>query len=176
MRRKVSTRDRGKDRRFVILKSMKIIAFLVGCVAGVAGAAPMYTFVDLQPSGYLESFAVAAAGGHQVGHITGAPIGGRFHAAFWTGSAESFVDLHPGAGFVNTFAEATSDSIQVGYGYGPTTGDNTHALLWSGSAASVVDLHPNGYSISEALATNGTQQGGYAELVGTPGFPRAMLW
>jgi hypothetical protein len=54
----------------------------------------------------------------------------------WSGSAASWVDLHP-AGALESVAIATSGSQQVGYAW---FGAWDRASLWSGSAASWVDL------------------------------------
>ncbi len=51
----------------------------------------------------------------------------------------------------------------------------SQALVWAGTADSVVNLHPNGYSSSQALATNGTQQGGWATDALTLN-RHAMMW
>jgi len=93
------------------------------------------------------------------------------HAMLWTGSAASAVDLHPIA-FAYSKALGVHDGQQVGYGssiaYPGLTADApgyhtaSHALLWTGSAASVVDLNPAAFTASEASATNGVQQGGWA--------------
>ena len=106
------------------------------------------------------------------------------HALLWTGSAASVVDLHPAA-YSYSKAMGVHDGQQVGYGsglpYPALTTDSlgyhttSHALLWTGSAASAVDLNPVFFDASEALATNGVQQGGwaYSAIVGTE---RAMMW
>ena len=51
----------------------------------------------------------------------------------------------------------------------------SQALVWAGTADSVVNLHPNGYSSSQALATNGTRQGGWATDALTLN-RHAMMW
>jgi hypothetical protein len=93
------------------------------------------------------------------------------HAMLWTGSAASAVDLHPIA-FSYSKALGVHDGQQVGSGssiaypglLGDAPGYHTasHAVLWTGTAASAVDLNPAGFSASEANATNGVQQGGWA--------------
>jgi uncharacterized membrane protein YgcG len=93
------------------------------------------------------------------------------HAMLWTGSAASAVDLHPVA-FPYSKALGVHDGQQVGYGstlpYPGLPADSiayhttSHAVVWTGTAASAVDLNPIGFSASEANATNGIQQGGWA--------------
>ncbi len=45
--------------------------------------------------------------------------------------------------------------------------DVDHALLWNDTADSAVDLNPNGFRFSYGLGTNGTQQVGVAQGLGT---------
>lgn len=78
---------------------------------------------------------------------------------------DSAVSLQLASGYPNgTEALGISGNEQVGYG-GLAPVNNAqinHALLWHGSANSVVDLNPSGYVQSEATATNGSQEIGYA--------------
>lgn len=106
-------------------------------------------------------------------------------AMMWTGSAASAVVLHPLA-YGYSKALAVRNGQQVGYGSSlpyPTFTDDSlgyhttsHALLWTGSAASVVDLNPLGYDASEALATNGVQQGGWAYSAISATHQHAGVW
>ncbi len=105
------------------------------------------------------------------------------HAMLWTGSAASAIDLHP---TFNPYSKALGvrNGQQVGFtaishypmgdaiGYQP----GTRAVLWTGTAASAVDLHPIGYDASQALATNGTQQGGHAYIALPTPRQHAMMW
>ena len=117
-------------------------------------------------SGFDYSYATGTTGTRHVGDAGG-------HALLWTGTADSYVDLHP-TGFEFSNASDVFENTQVGAGYDPLTGG--HALLWNGTAESVVDLHASGYLHSDALGVWGGQQVGvgYTE----PGFqgPRALLW
>ncbi len=74
-----------------------------------------------------------SSGNHQAGS---AWISGTHHAGFWSGTRDSWVDLHP-ARASSSFAMATDGSRQGG------TVDS-HAALWYGTAASWIDLHPKG--------------------------------
>lgn len=49
------------------------------------------------------------------------------------------------------------------------------AALWTGSAASLIDLNPAGFAASEAVATDGTRQGGWGYITST-GNSHALLW
>jgi hypothetical protein len=102
----------------------------------------------------------------QVGN---AQINGTNRAALWSGSAESFVDLHP-AGATISSLHGTSGSQQVG---GAILGGTTQAGLWSGTAASFVSLHPPGATASDAYAISGSFQVGNAEIGGTT---HAAFW
>lgn len=61
--------------------------------------------------------------------------------------------------------EGIGGGQQVGSGQ---TSSSTHALLWAGTAASAVDLNPASALSSEAIATSGVHQVGYAEGIYTP--------
>jgi hypothetical protein len=93
----------------------------------------------------------------------------------WSGTAASFIDLHPTSGFTGSSAFGTDGTRQVGVG---VTGGVDHALLWSGSAASVVDLHSvlptMMFSSSQAHAIDGNSVYGYAQ--DTSGTYHAIAW
>lgn len=126
--------------------------------------------IQLQPTqfpGYVESAAVGVSGNQQVGYIGTVPGNGGAmqHAAIWSGTAASAVDLHPTLLPTNfdlgTTALSISGGQEVGYGQFSNGSPFSHALLWTGTAASAVDLNPAGASNSIAVNTNGTWQVGY---------------
>ncbi|TMI84873.1 MAG: hypothetical protein E6H04_00450 [Bacillati bacterium ANGP1] len=55
--------------------------------AGTVAQAPLFTAIELHPSGFVESEARGISGGQQVGDIW-VPLG-ETHAALWRGSAGS---------------------------------------------------------------------------------------
>jgi len=129
------------------------------------------SFVDLHSSsGYTWTTCLGTSGGQQVGFgenpIYTVTIQ---HAILWINGVAT--TIHP-ATLPFNFSKALGirNGQQVGYvsnasyPYGETLSYHplSHAVLWTGSAASAVDLNPVGYTASEALATNGTQQGGWA--------------
>jgi hypothetical protein len=130
--------------------------------------------VDLNPAGYTYSGANDTNGIQQVGSGKGSATGGRRHALLWSGTAESFVDLHPD-GFLTSTAVAISDSQQVGWAWSPEKYD--HAMLWTGTAGSCVDLHPTSGLVfmSEAYGVGGGQQVGGGQEVGGSNW-HAFLW
>ncbi len=136
--------------------------------------------VPLHPaSGYSTTVAAATDGGSQVGFGN---VPGHLHAALWTGSAASFVDLDPG-GFYDTQAWGVGGGQQVGFGRtnpAPVTNyQYTRALLWSGTPGSVVNLHPAAYENSELRGTDGIRQVGEAEVFAAThnnGVLHAMVW
>ena len=137
--------------------------------------------VDLHPAGFWgDSIARATAGGQQVGNINFSneknPPVIIVHAALWSGSAESVVDLHPAiAGCDRSYGEDTDGVHQVGFCYCSTAENPYHrALLWQGSAASAVNLHPAEFTQSFAEGVAGDEQVGYA--FGGDGYTRALLW
>jgi hypothetical protein len=123
------------------------------------------SWTDLHPGAALGvsssgSVAYGAGGNQQVGLVSalfGASTS-AFHASLWTGSASSWVDLHP-AGATESIAYATDGSQQAGR---VTVGSIAHAGLWRGTAASWVDLHPAAATLhSTAYGTDGGLQAGY---------------
>jgi hypothetical protein len=100
--------------------------------------------------------------------------GGDGRAALWSGTAVSFVDLHP-AGALSSWARATDGSRQVGGVQFP--GLTGHAALWSGTAESFVDLNAflgTNYGGSGAMAI--WSDGGTTYVVGSGGDNHAILW
>jgi hypothetical protein len=137
--------------------------------------------IQLNPTGFTNSFAYGTDGVHQVGSASGPGTQGNSHAFLWTGSAGSAVDLEP----VNLNGINDSEALdlgggqEVGYGTGPAFAFD-HALLWTGTAASAVDLNPTvltHFIGSIAMNTNGAQQVGFGMLDSTFVFAHhAMLW
>jgi len=114
-----------------------------------------------------DSAALGVAGSQQVGYANigfGDPYVTN-HAALWSSTPGSFVDLGPvGSRYAAAFA--TSGSQQVG-----SAGSPPHAALWSGTAGSFKDLNPGSESV--LYATSGSQQAGYA---GIGGAGHAGIW
>lgn len=112
------------------------------------------------------SFAYGVGDGHQVGYFSQyTRTESRYHAALWSGSAASLIDLHP-AHALDSFALAVSGTQQVGYAY---IGSYTRALLWTGSASSSVDLTPSGAFNSIAYGVASGYQVGVVD-------GRAAIW
>jgi hypothetical protein len=85
------------------------------------------------------------------------------HAALWTGSAGSYIDLNP-ASYTDSTADAVSHGEQVGVA---NRSDGTqHAFLWKGSAASGIDL-----GLGDPIGTDGVQQVGV-----DASFQHATVW
>jgi len=130
--------------------------------------------------GSISSTASGTDGAFQVGGVEPGP---GFHAALWSGSAASLIDLNP-VGFAVSEARAVRGGFQVGDGttteaFNSATYDY-HALLWHGTAASVVDLHPVGFTRSQAVGLSQGKQVGWASnpFAGLDsGFvPHAIVW
>ena len=79
------------------------------------------------------------------------------HAALWSGTPESAVDLHPTVltGFDESLVFGVGGGQQVGSGSGLGTDNHVHALVWNGTATSAVDLLPTGFTDSAAYGTDG---------------------
>ncbi len=89
-------------------------ACLILLMAAAAPARTDWTVVDLNPLGAVSS-AEGVYGNQQVGDS--GP--GGAHAAIWSGTASSCVDLNPD-GAIQSRALATSVSQQAGYTFVPT--------------------------------------------------------
>lgn len=84
------------------------------------------------------------------------------HAALWSGSAASFVDLNP-PGVLASSIGGMVPGQQVGGYYMPGFAFG-HAALWTGTPESMIDLNPPGALGSGANATCGSAQVGDANL------------
>jgi len=142
---------------------------------GAATQVPLFTAIDLNPPGFVESWATGISGGQQVGYGYGPATGGYGHALLWHGTAASLVDLHP-RGFMISRALGISDGQEVGFGISPQPAGGSHALLWHGTAGSVVDLNPNGFVVSEASGISGGRQVGYGYGPVTGEHRHALMW
>jgi hypothetical protein len=116
-------------------------------------------WLDLTPAGFTGGQVAALDGARQGGWVI---RGEDWHAALWQGSAQSFIDLHPAASPHRSSAviEVNGDQ-QVGWAGTGLLG-TARAMLWHGTADSAVDLHPEEFIYSQAGATNGVQQAGFA--------------
>lgn len=102
---------------------------------------------------------------------------GTGHAALWSGTAESFVDLNP-PGAIDSSIGAMSSTQQGGWArFDPNGNVYTHAGIWSGTPDSFEDLQPAGpeYSHSAISAMTETQQGGQYFGTAAP-YGHAALW
>ena len=105
------------------------------------------------------------------------------HAALWSGTAASFVDLHPTDLALNdwdSFVLGMTEEVEVGYLMSPD-GKSYEAALWQGTAASYLNLNqflPAGYSNGFANAADWVN--GQLWVVGNAmnasGRDEAMLW
>lgn len=138
-----------------------------GALMTVFIAAPMianaidWTFTDLAPVGVVNSHARASYGGNQYGTVN---IANFVRASMWSGTAESWVSLHPGAAYEHSTIWGAYGNQQVGHAIfgGIAEGGPAHASIWNGTAASFVDIHPTGALRSYGYATNGSRQVGMA--------------
>ncbi|MGI4788801.1 MAG: hypothetical protein ACRYFS_08120 [Janthinobacterium lividum] len=98
-------------------------------------AAGPFTFLDLNPAGYEDSFAAGVVGTTVVG---AGDINGHSHALLWDGSAANYVDLNQflPAGFTDAMAQgidANGDIVGVAYTAGMY--GIPRAFLWTPVAA-----------------------------------------
>ncbi|GAB5558525.1 MAG: hypothetical protein SynsKO_01720 [Synoicihabitans sp.] len=123
-----------------------------------------WSLVQLHPDGYTSSRVNAGANGQQVGYAV--TTSGVTHAARWTGTKASFVDLHPGSPSAYSFCNAISDTDQAGV-FVSSSLFQSNAYLWSGSANSAQNLHPAGYASSSINSVSNAIQGGSVSTGGS---------
>lgn len=143
------------------------VAMWAGLAVSAANA--QWTVVNLHPTGALQSAATGVSAGQQSGWAQLGPTVGHTRASLWTGSAASWVNLHP-ATTTYSRAYAAGDGQQVG----EAPVNLSRAALWNGSAGTWVDLHPAaaGENASIAYAVSGGVQVGSANVLGW----HASLW
>jgi hypothetical protein len=126
-------------------------------------------YVDITPltGGFSGAVIRATDGQHQGGYaVISVADGGVARAMFWSGTAQSAVDLNPGGKWWTSSVDGVFGDQQVG----SASDGFFKAALWRGTASSFVSLHPPGaIGGSGAVDTNGIQQVGY---VGA----RAYVW
>lgn len=132
--------------------------------------APTYQHaLSIHPAGIPDSYCNAVDGEHQFGYI-GLPFA-SIHAAKWTGSGASFVDMHPD-GYINSRIVDASDNQQVGV---VNQWNDPHAVIWNGTPNSILDLNPDGATSSSVTACDSGLQIGY--VVYPDGLPaRPGIW
>lgn len=147
--------------------------------------AQSYSVIDLTPNAG-NGVAGGVSQGVPAGYSASAVFGSATHAMLW--NATGAVDLHPSAldnpatGAVGRSAVLDiSGSLQVGWGAGAITGNRTFPMAWRSTADSAALLTiPFANVGGQALATDGSQIGGYASPLTrdgtTQGPSRAMLW
>ncbi|MDX2146508.1 MAG: GC-type dockerin domain-anchored protein [Planctomycetota bacterium] len=123
-------------------------------------------WTDLTPPGVplagLTSIAFLGEEGWVQGGVV--RVGADIRASLWRGTPQSWVNLHPTSYVGNSFVEDVSDTDQVGYVEGSV--QERRASLWRNTAQSWVDLSPSGSTHSEATATDGRTQVGFALIAG----------
>lgn len=141
-----------------------------GCIA-LASLSPVllaqWTATILHPSGFEWSEGYGGYSNKQVGRAVTA--GGASRAGLWTGTAATWVNLHP-AGASESFAFDGAGTKQSGF---VIISGAERAALWSGTAASFVNLHPAAAIESYVVAIDTATQAGYVNIAGVE---RACLW
>jgi hypothetical protein len=133
------------------------------------------SMVDLTPASVPGSqYAVQASadgtdGVHQVGAA-------NEFAAYWSGSAASYQSLGPSNLPNLSNADATALRGNQIVGFATDAAGHEHPLLWNGVTTNAIDLLPSAYYFGRAFDTNGTQQVGIADPVGTTDVGDAVVW
>jgi hypothetical protein len=153
------------------------------CAGFWSGSSDSYVSLsapNASPPGVQDGVVYAISGAHQVGVATMLDVNPTAHAALWSGSISSFVDLNPDASVARkSYAYACTDSKQGGEIILPSDawGSSPHAALWSGTAASCVDLHPVGAASSVVFGMSDSFQAGKAVFyIYSQPHPHAALW
>lgn len=146
-------------------------AALIVAASGIATSAAnaQWSVVYLHPSAALTSRAYAMQGGNYQAGTVYVNSDGAVHAAAWSGSAASWVDLNP-AGALNSEAFASSGIRQGG---SAVVGGVQQASLWNGTAASWTSIHPAGATSSQVLGMDGGRQVGWTRSAGVR---HAAVW
>jgi hypothetical protein len=96
------------------------------------------SYLDLNPDGFISSYAIGTNGTQQAGYVSGSATGGNTHALLWNGSRDGVIDLHQflPASLINSFHESFAtgiDSYGNIIGYVSREGSSypeTRAVLW----------------------------------------------
>jgi hypothetical protein len=146
---------------------MRIIQ-LAALTLAASAASAQWNVTNLHPAGATQSNAYAIGPGPSGVQAGGsAIIANASHAALWSGSAASFVDLHP-AGATSSGVNGVSGGQQVG---STTIFGSTLATVWSGTAAGVQYLTSTETSLAYCIS-NGMIGGAY----GTSSANQACHW
>ncbi len=168
---------RSAGERYLWSLRRSTFAALVGVVGLAPSVQASWTVVYLQhPSGWHDSYAYGVSGGQQVGYAQEYSWSYP-RAALWSGSAGSWVNLHPGGAspdgleWIQSQATGVFGGRQVGYAQDHYT---TYAVLWRGSADSMRVLY-NGNGRSFALGIADNLVAGYI-VENNSSHGRAILW
>lgn len=155
----------------------------LGGIHAVKWSGSSSSMVDLQPSGYNFSYCTGEDNGEQGGFAEQQSYAvTASHAMLWHGTSLA-TDMHPVAlGTLYSRIRGVKSGEQVGYvsslayPFGDYSGYHTasKAVVWHETPDSAVSLHQVGWDASEALATSGTQQGGWSYTLA--GGEHAVVW
>lgn len=124
-------------------------------------------YVNLSPAGAIDSAVCAIDESGQYGDVT---FGDNIpRAAWWTGSAGSFVDLNPVGSEASQIIGAR-DGLRVGQ---TVYSGQRHATVWANNNSTVLDLSPAGSSDSILMDTVASYQTGWTTWGGVD---KASFW
>jgi hypothetical protein len=136
-------------------------AAAIPLLASLALAQPRdWRVTILHPDGFTLSVAWTDRDGQQAGTVSSGPFGRPTHASLWSGSADSWLDLHP-PGALSSVIFGTEAGVQVGSVQ--TISGPQHAALWNSTPA-WTDLNPPGASSSHVNSISLGRQLGYAQF------------
>lgn len=127
-----------------------------------------YTVINPVSSDVVRAAIFATDGTRQGGQVY-LTFNRGWHASLWSGTSESWVDLHPSSAFRSSEVNGMDTLFQVGEAV--TTLGKTRGALWQGTSASFIDMTPSfatnailyatvdGYHVGNALLSTGWTAG-----------------
>lgn len=117
-------------------------------------------------AGYAQTTPVTSSGGGAGGVI--------WHAMLWSGTADSWVDLHNEMDVSQVLG--CDGNVQVGFA--ASRSNTQHAVMWTGARTSEIDLHSGPYQSDAATAVSGNTQVGWGAILdrNKQEFLHALLW
>jgi hypothetical protein len=142
---------------------------------------PNSTAVNMHPTGYTGSLLYSIWGNQQGGIIMGDPTGHEEHAALWTNTPASVVDLNPNSTFIMSKVNAVRNGLQVGSANPISNPNRFQAIAWHGVAGTWINLHarlPYPFTLWRSSAEGIDNLGNITGYVWntTTGERRPVLW
>ena len=127
------------------------------------------SFVNMSPSVSSGGWILGCDGPRQVGTNI---LGNIFHAGVWSGTPQSFVDIHP-----NGYSESSANDIHGDLVVGEVDdATGVFAFEWNLATHTTRNLNPIGNKSSQLFGTDGNQHAGYTNNLPNTFAPHAGVW